>query len=125
MVFVLTTLICPFIFSLFLFLTLIHLQCPDPPCKQDLLAYLEQIKFYSHQLKICSQVKAEIQNLGGELIVSAVSTACYFHCYTQNTLETEQPGCGSVLFSYEFNIGQTLSQYKVYVIKQEQLLGFF
>nr|XP_045726263.1 catenin alpha-3-like [Mirounga angustirostris]XP_045726264.1 catenin alpha-3-like [Mirounga angustirostris] len=47
-------------------------QCPDPSCKQDLLAYLEQIKFYSHQLKICSQVKAEIQNLGGELIMSAV-----------------------------------------------------
>ncbi|XP_040588475.1 catenin alpha-3 isoform X3 [Mesocricetus auratus] len=46
-------------------------QCPDPSCKQDLLAYLEQIKFYSHQLKICSQVKAEIQNLGGELIMSA------------------------------------------------------
>ncbi|EDL32043.1 catenin (cadherin associated protein), alpha 3 [Mus musculus] len=49
-------------------------QCPDPPCKQDLLAYLEQIKFYSHQLKICSQVKAEIQNLGGELIVSALDS---------------------------------------------------
>ncbi|EPY76500.1 hypothetical protein CB1_001418003 [Camelus ferus] len=47
-------------------------QCPDPSCKQDLLAYLEQIKFYSHQLKICSQVKAEIQSLGGELIMSAV-----------------------------------------------------
>ncbi|XP_028641723.1 catenin alpha-3 [Grammomys surdaster] len=60
-------------------------QCPDPPCKQDLLAYLEQIKFYSHQLKICSQVKAEIQNLGGELIVSAVSTACHFLCYTKDT----------------------------------------
>nr|XP_014348310.1 PREDICTED: catenin alpha-3-like isoform X3 [Latimeria chalumnae] len=46
--------------------------CPDPSCKQDLLAYLEQIKLYSHQLKICSQVKAEIQNLGGELIMSAM-----------------------------------------------------
>ncbi|TKC40089.1 hypothetical protein EI555_011381, partial [Monodon monoceros] len=46
-------------------------KCPDPSCKQDLLAYLEQIKFYSHQLKICSQVKAEIQSLGGELIMSA------------------------------------------------------
>nr|XP_036858865.1 catenin alpha-3 [Manis javanica] len=54
-------------------------QCPDPSCKQDLLAYLEQIKFYSHQLKICSQVKAEIQNLGGELIMSAVSTAQHSH----------------------------------------------
>lgn len=49
-------------------------QCPDQSCKQDLLAYLEQIKLYSHQLKICSQVKAEIQHLGGELIMSAVST---------------------------------------------------
>nr|XP_003223725.2 PREDICTED: catenin alpha-3 isoform X1 [Anolis carolinensis] len=55
---------------------LISNQCPDPSCKQDLLAYLEQVKLYSHQLKICSQVKAEIQNLGGELIVSAVSANC-------------------------------------------------
>uniref|UniRef100_A0A6I8P0M8 Catenin alpha 3 n=1 Tax=Ornithorhynchus anatinus TaxID=9258 RepID=A0A6I8P0M8_ORNAN len=49
-------------------------QCPDPSCKQDLLAYLEQIKLYSHQLKICSQVKAEIQNLGGEFIMSALDS---------------------------------------------------
>ncbi|KAK4821664.1 hypothetical protein QYF61_027132 [Mycteria americana] len=53
---------------------LIANQCPDQSCKQDLLAYLEQIKLYSHQLKICSQVKAEIQNLGGELIMSANQT---------------------------------------------------
>lgn len=59
----------------------ITLQCPDQSCKQDLLAYLEQIKLYSHQLKICSQVKAEIQNLGGELIMSAVSKKWYkSHC---------------------------------------------
>ncbi|XP_075791023.1 catenin alpha-3 isoform X2 [Pelodiscus sinensis] len=49
-------------------------QCPDQSCKQDVLAYLEQIKLYSHQLKICSQVKAEIQNLGGELIMSALDS---------------------------------------------------
>uniref|UniRef100_A0A663N744 Catenin alpha 3 n=1 Tax=Athene cunicularia TaxID=194338 RepID=A0A663N744_ATHCN len=53
---------------------LIANQCPDQSCKQDLLAYLEQIKLYSHQLKICSQVKAEIQNLGGELIMSALDS---------------------------------------------------
>ncbi|NXM91104.1 CTNA3 protein, partial [Oenanthe oenanthe] len=53
---------------------LIAEQCPDQSCKQDLLAYLEQIKLYSHQLKICSQVKAEIQNLGGELIMSALDS---------------------------------------------------
>ncbi|XP_038267241.1 catenin alpha-3 isoform X2 [Dermochelys coriacea] len=49
-------------------------QCPDQSCKQDVLAYLEQIKLYCHQLKICSQVKAEIQNLGGELIMSALDS---------------------------------------------------
>ncbi|XP_075614965.1 catenin alpha-3 isoform X2 [Balearica regulorum gibbericeps] len=53
---------------------LIANQCPDQSCKQDLLAYLEQIKLYSHQLKICSQVKAEIQNQGGELIMSALDS---------------------------------------------------
>lgn len=49
------------------------LQCPDSACKQDLLAYLQRIALYCHQLNICSKVKAEVQNLGGELIVSGVS----------------------------------------------------
>ncbi|NXC47257.1 CTNA3 protein, partial [Penelope pileata] len=53
---------------------LIANQCPDQSCKQDLLAYLEQIKLYSHQLKICSQVKAEIQNLGEEFIMPALDS---------------------------------------------------
>ncbi|XP_070335906.1 catenin alpha-2 isoform X4 [Odocoileus virginianus] len=47
-------------------------QCPDSACKQDLLAYLQRIALYCHQLNICSKVKAEVQNLGGELIVSGV-----------------------------------------------------
>lgn len=50
-------------------------QCPDSACKQDLLAYLQRIALYCHQLNICSKVKAEVQNLGGELVVSGVSTA--------------------------------------------------
>uniref|UniRef100_A0A8C1YR05 Catenin alpha-2 n=2 Tax=Cyprinus carpio TaxID=7962 RepID=A0A8C1YR05_CYPCA len=49
-------------------------QCPDSACKQDLLAYLQRIALYCHQLNICSKVKAEVQNLGGELIVSGVSS---------------------------------------------------
>ncbi|KAK4818641.1 hypothetical protein QYF61_016612 [Mycteria americana] len=48
-------------------------QCPDSACKQDLLAYLQRIALYCHQLNICSKVKAEVQNLGGELIVSGGS----------------------------------------------------
>uniref|UniRef100_A0A8C6KC32 Catenin alpha-2 n=1 Tax=Nothobranchius furzeri TaxID=105023 RepID=A0A8C6KC32_NOTFU len=50
-------------------------QCPDSACKQDLLAYLQRIALYCHQLNICSKVKAEVQNLGGELIVSGVSVS--------------------------------------------------
>uniref|UniRef100_A0A673N700 Catenin alpha-2 n=1 Tax=Sinocyclocheilus rhinocerous TaxID=307959 RepID=A0A673N700_9TELE len=49
-------------------------QCPDSACKQDLLAYLQRIALYCHQLNICSKVKAEVQNLGGELIVSGLSS---------------------------------------------------
>lgn len=50
-------------------------QCPDSACKQDLLAYLQRIALYCHQLNICSKVKAEVQNLGGELVVSGVRMA--------------------------------------------------
>uniref|UniRef100_A0A8B9KRQ5 Catenin alpha-1 n=1 Tax=Astyanax mexicanus TaxID=7994 RepID=A0A8B9KRQ5_ASTMX len=50
-------------------------QCPDSTCKQDLLAYLQRIALYCHQLNICSKVKAEVQNLGGELVVSGLDSA--------------------------------------------------
>ncbi|KAI1233976.1 Catenin alpha-1, partial [Lamprotornis superbus] len=53
----------------------VSLQCPDSACKQDLLAYLQRIALYCHQLNICSKVKAEVQNLGGELVVSGVDSA--------------------------------------------------
>ncbi|KAF7252763.1 Catenin alpha-2 [Varanus komodoensis] len=53
-------------------------QCPDSACKQDLLAYLQRIALYCHQLNICSKVKAEVQNLGGELIVSGTGVQSTF-----------------------------------------------
>ncbi|KAK7929667.1 hypothetical protein WMY93_006062 [Mugilogobius chulae] len=34
-------------------------QCPDSACKQDLLAYLQRIALYCHQLNICSKVKLD------------------------------------------------------------------
>uniref|UniRef100_A0A673BM18 Catenin alpha-1 n=1 Tax=Sphaeramia orbicularis TaxID=375764 RepID=A0A673BM18_9TELE len=52
-------------------------NCPDSACKQDLLAYLQRIALYCHQLNICSKVKAEVQNLGGELVVSGVSSTSF------------------------------------------------
>uniref|UniRef100_A0A8C6KBV2 Catenin alpha-2 n=1 Tax=Nothobranchius furzeri TaxID=105023 RepID=A0A8C6KBV2_NOTFU len=54
-------------------------QCPDSACKQDLLAYLQRIALYCHQLNICSKVKAEVQNLGGELIVSGLRVINLFY----------------------------------------------
>ena len=65
-------------------------QCPDSACKQDLLAYLQRIALYCHQLNICSKVKAEVQNLGGELVVSGVcmnydvSSSCVFSSRDNN-----------------------------------------
>ncbi|XP_061412431.1 catenin alpha-2-like [Lethenteron reissneri] len=50
-------------------------QCPDSASKQDLLAYLQRIALYCHQLNICSKVKAEVQNISGEVVVSGLDSA--------------------------------------------------
>uniref|UniRef100_A0A2K6UXK8 Catenin alpha 1 n=1 Tax=Saimiri boliviensis boliviensis TaxID=39432 RepID=A0A2K6UXK8_SAIBB len=49
-------------------------HCPDSACKQDLLVYVHRIALYCHQPNICCKVKAEVQNLSGELVVSGVDT---------------------------------------------------
>lgn len=67
---------------------LCSIQCPDSACKQDLLAYLQRIALYCHQLNICSKVKAEVQNLGGELIVSGVS---WHQSYRRQRIVPRQP----------------------------------
>lgn len=48
-------------------------QCPESSTKNDLKAYLQRIALYCHQLNITSKVKADVQNISGELIVSGVS----------------------------------------------------
>lgn len=48
-------------------------QCPESSTKKDLLAYLQRIALYCHQLNITSKVKADVQNISGNLIVSGVS----------------------------------------------------
>ena len=53
-------------------------QCPDSRSKNDLNAYLERITLYCHQLNITSKVKADVQSVSGELIVSGVSAALTF-----------------------------------------------
>ncbi|XP_064600603.1 catenin alpha-2-like isoform X2 [Liolophura sinensis] len=50
-------------------------QCPDSESKKDLVAYLQRIALYCHQLNITSKVKADVQSVSGELIVSGLDSA--------------------------------------------------
>lgn len=57
---------------------LFFFQCPDSVSKKDLIAYLQRIALYCHQLNITSKVKADVQSVSGELIVSGVSVKSFF-----------------------------------------------
>lgn len=62
-------------------------QCPESSTKKDLLAYLQRIALYCHQLNITSKVKADVQNISGELIVSGVcfiNSIHYFKIYVSS-----------------------------------------
>lgn len=61
-------------------------QCPESSTKKDLLAYLQRIALYCHQIQITSKVKADVQNISGELIVSGVSAI-------NNQIKTIQKNC--------------------------------
>ena len=50
-------------------------ECPESSTKKDLIAYLQRIALYCHQLNITSKVKADVQNVSGELIVSGLDSA--------------------------------------------------
>lgn len=50
-------------------------QCPDSSVKSDLIAYLQRISLYCHQLNMCAKVKAEVQNISGEMVISGVDSA--------------------------------------------------
>jgi len=50
-------------------------QCQESETKKDLIAYLKRIALYCHQLNITSKVKADVQNISGNLIVSGLDSA--------------------------------------------------
>lgn len=50
-------------------------RCPESSTKNDLLAYLQRIALYCHQLNITSKVKADVHNVSGEFIVSGLDSA--------------------------------------------------
>lgn len=55
-------------------------QCPESDTKKDLIAYLQRIALYCHQLNITSKVKADVQNISGNLIVSGVRLSLSILC---------------------------------------------
>jgi catenin alpha len=63
-------------------------QCPDSASKNDLQLYLERIALYCHQLNITSKVKADVQNISGELIVSGLDSATSLIQAARNLMST-------------------------------------
>jgi len=49
--------------------------CPEDWARNELMAHINKIKFYCHQLNMCAKVKAEVQNIAGELVVSGLDSA--------------------------------------------------
>jgi len=62
-------------------------QCPESSTKKDLLAYLQRIALYCHQMNITSKVKADVQNISGELIVSGVRTITNENDYSKTWIK--------------------------------------
>jgi catenin alpha len=50
-------------------------ECVASETKKDLDAYMQRITLYCHQLNITSRVKADVQQVGDELIVSGLESA--------------------------------------------------
>lgn len=50
-------------------------QSVESETKKDLLAYLDRITLFCHQLNVTSKVKADVQQVGDELIVSGLESA--------------------------------------------------
>jgi catenin alpha len=49
--------------------------CPEDWARNELSAHINKIRFYCHQLNMCAKVKAEVQNIAGELVVSGLDSA--------------------------------------------------
>ncbi|CAO4379384.1 unnamed protein product [Caenorhabditis nigoni] len=60
----------------------------DSRTKEDLLSYLPKITLYCQQLNICSKVKADITQIGNEMVVSALDSAMSLIQTARNLLDT-------------------------------------
>jgi catenin alpha len=68
-------------------------QCPELK-KICWLTYLQRIALYCHQMNITSKVKADVQNISGELIVSGLDVS---HSGSKESHERRRPDGQSVL----------------------------
>ncbi|KAF1751568.1 hypothetical protein GCK72_018122 [Caenorhabditis remanei] len=59
----------------------------DSQTKKDLLAYLSRITLYCGQLNICSKVKADITQVGNDMVVSALDSAMSLIQNARNLLD--------------------------------------
>ncbi|EGT57529.1 hypothetical protein CAEBREN_24335 [Caenorhabditis brenneri] len=62
-------------------------QSDDSRTKNDLQAYLQKIPLYCTQLNICSKVKADITQVGNEIVVSALDSAMSLIQNAKNLLD--------------------------------------
>uniref|UniRef100_A0A1I7UBZ3 Vinculin n=1 Tax=Caenorhabditis tropicalis TaxID=1561998 RepID=A0A1I7UBZ3_9PELO len=62
-------------------------QSDDSQTKRDLQAYLQRIPLYCTQLNICSKVKADITQVGNEIVVSALDSAMSLIQNARNLLD--------------------------------------
>lgn len=83
-------------------------QCPESSTKKDLLAYLQRIALYCHQLNITSKVKADVQNISGELIVSGVCFMLIIIHFYLNTVFIDFKKIYTTLIKFDFSFRNLL-----------------
>lgn len=67
--------------------------CPEDWARNELSAHINKIKFYCHQLNMCAKVKAEVQNIAHELVVSGLDSATSLIQVKFKTLENFLKSC--------------------------------
>ena len=65
-------------------------RCIESTTKKDVIAYLQRNTLYCHQLNITSKVKADVQNLSGELIVSGLDSVTSFIQDAKNQVDRNE-----------------------------------
>ena len=109
---------------------LIAEQSPESETKRDLQGYLKEIALYCHQLNITSKVKAEVQNISGNLIVSGLDSATSLIQAAKNLMNAvvstvKASWVASTMYTQRLNgqaLPQTIVRWEVKVPEKKPLL---